>query len=181
MVVRVPNWWAAQKQPRLKVEINLGDSPQSMLGLGSLLDFNVRLAIGKEPLTEEEWQELLKGTDSLVKIKGQWVEVDREKIQAVLSHWNQLKKAAREGLSISEAFRLLAGVDQCKYSDSVAEWSDVKPGAWSKTVLEQLQTRTTFLQANVRNFHGTLRPYSIQRGAMALDALSTQTKRLSCG
>jgi non-specific serine/threonine protein kinase len=159
VVVRVPNWWAPQQRPRLKAEVSIGSQPQSMLSFNNLCDFNVQLAIGGEPLTEEEWLALQERTESLVKIKGQWVEIDREKLKSVLSHWNQFKKATKNGLSISEAFRLLAGMNQSKPSDSIVEWSDVKPGAWLKTVLEQLQNPQCFSTVKLENLQGTLRPY----------------------
>lgn len=159
VVVRVPNWWTPQKKPRIKAEVQIGSKAQSMLGLGSVFDFNVQLAIGDQSLTQEEWLALQQGSENLVKIKGQWVEIDREKLNAVLSHWNQLKKAAKNGLSMAEAFRLLAGMDTSTSSDTLAEWSEIKPGAWLETVLEQLKNPQSLPSAELCQLQGTLRPY----------------------
>ncbi len=160
VVVRVPNWWTPQKRPRLKAEVCIGDKPQSMLGLSSLLDFDVKLSLGSESLTEEEWLELSKSTGNLIKIKGQWVEIDREKLNAVLSHWNQLKKAAKKGISMSEALRFLAGVEAAESSDdTLAEWSHVKPGQWLKEALELLQNPQEGADIKLHALQGTLRPY----------------------
>lgn len=157
VIVRIPNWWIPRKPPRVKADIQIGGQSPSTLGLGSLLSFNVQLAVGNESLTEEEWADLQHSNDPLVKIRGQWVEIDRDKLATVLSHWNELKAAAREGLSISETLRYLSGIDQP--DTPVAEWSDVKAGAWLKTVLEQLQNPQKLQSADLSQLQGTLRPY----------------------
>ena len=42
-------------------------------------------------------------------MRGQWVEVDREKLTEALDHWKQLEEQAEDGLSFIEGMRLLAG------------------------------------------------------------------------
>lgn len=160
VMVRIPNWWSPQKPPRLKADIQIGEQSPSTLGLSSLLSFNVQLALGDEALTEEEWAALQHSSDPLVKIRGEWVEIDREKLTAVLSYWNHLKTAAKEGISISEALRYLSGIDQPGVP--IAEWSDVKSGAWLRTALEQLQNPQNFQSADLSLLQGTLRPYQAQ-------------------
>ena len=172
VIIRVPNWWNAQKPPRLKTEIHLGGRPGSVLGLGSLLEFDIGLALGNgEQLTREEWNSLQKGEGSLVKIKGQWVEVDRDKLNALLSHWDQLKKVSRGGLSMAEGLRLLAGINPATLPNREAngegasvEWSQVTAGNWLKTVLEKLKNpqqcqEKAVEEALSRELQGTLRPY----------------------
>lgn len=172
VIIRVPNWWNAQKPPRLKAEVHLGEKPASMLGLGSLLEFNIGLALGDgEQLTREEWDSLQKGEGNLVKIKGQWVEVDRDKLNALLSHWDQLKKASRDGLSMAEGLRLLAGISPATLTagevsgeGTSAEWSQVRAGSWLKTILENLKDPQLCQEKAVekalnRGLQGILRPY----------------------
>jgi non-specific serine/threonine protein kinase len=55
---------------------------------------------------------LLAGDDGagLAFIKGQWVEVDREKLQQAMDHWRQLVQQHENGrISFLEGMRLLAG------------------------------------------------------------------------
>lgn len=48
--------------------------------------------------------------DQLLLLKGQWVEMDREKLTVALDHWKEVEKAFRDGtLSFIEGMRLLAG------------------------------------------------------------------------
>ena len=141
-----------------------------MLGLNSLVEFDIRLAHANgEQLTREEWLDLQQEEGNLVKIKGQWVEVDRDKLNALLSHWDHLKKASGEGLSMAEGLRLLAGMNQTaltdeKVEESSAEWLQVTAGSWLKTILEQLRDPQNCQEKEVeevlnRRLRGTLRPY----------------------
>ncbi len=144
IVVRVPNWWSSSSRPRLKVHVHLGDQPTSQLGLNALMDFHVSLALGNgEKLTMAEWQEIQATSGNFIKIKGQWVEIDRDQLNAVLSKWEHLKKGARHGISMAEGLRLLASggakMTEEVETDVSAEWSSVKAGQWLKSVLDQLK------------------------------------------
>lgn len=164
IVVRVPNWWTSQKRPRIKAEISIGDKPQSMLGLNSLFNFDVKLAVGGVALTQEEWEQLCQGSDRLVKIKGQWVEVDRAKLNSILSQWEQVKKTARAGISMTEALRLLVGMnDPSTANDSPSEWSHVKPGQWLESVLQALKNpKGAIAELKLEGLQATLRPYQVK-------------------
>ena len=74
-----------------------------------MLDFKVQLALGDQELTEAEWRKLLAAEEGLVLLRGQWVEVDRQKLTEALDHWKQLEAQAEDGLSFIEGMRLLAG------------------------------------------------------------------------
>ena len=106
VLVRLPDWW--RKRPRVQVGVTIGQKRQQTLDATTLLDFDVTLALGDQPLTNKEWKELLAADDGLVLLKGQWVEVDREKLTAALDHWKEVEKASRDGtLSFIEGMRLL--------------------------------------------------------------------------
>lgn len=175
IMVRVPNWWNAHKPPRPTISIKIGDNQQSHLGLNSLLDFNVNIALSDGMhLTPEEWQELLSSNGGLVKIKGQWVEVDKDKLKAVLSHWDRLQKAAKNGLSMAESLRLLAGKGANLLDHShaiepevIVEWSSVMAGDWLKQTLEQLRDPQNCRDNSVEgllkdSLQAVLRPYQLK-------------------
>jgi len=61
VMVRVPDWWKADRPRRLEVSITVGDKPPSALGLDALLDFSVALTLDGETITEREWREILAG------------------------------------------------------------------------------------------------------------------------
>ena len=108
ILVRLPDWW--KKRPRPRVAVRIGEAKQKRFDVGAMLDFQVQLALGDQQLSEAEWRELMDADDGLVMLRGQWVEVDRQKLQEALDHWKQVEQQAEGGISFLEGMRLLAGV-----------------------------------------------------------------------
>jgi non-specific serine/threonine protein kinase len=100
VLVRLPDWW--RKRPKPRVNVTIGDKETSRFGADTMLDFNVELALGDQKLTQREWRELLAGEDGLVRLKGQWVEVDRQRIGEALDHWKRVEAEAGDGISFVE-------------------------------------------------------------------------------
>ncbi len=174
ITVRVPNWWNPQKPPRPQVVVKLGDNTKGQLGLDTLLDFDMHLALAEGvTLTQEELLSLQDSSSNLVKIKGQWVEIDRAKLESVLTHWNKIQRSAKNGLSMAESLRLLAGSgsnftnnSSVIESESVVEWSKVVAGDWLKTILDQLRNPQHTPEKSIEkilkeHLHGVLRPYQL--------------------
>lgn len=168
LMVRIPNWWNSQKPPRPKVKVTVGENSKTIMGLSSLLDFDIRLMLDNgETLTHEEWQDLLNASDNLVKIKGNWVEVDRTQLQSVLSHWTKLQRSVKDGLTMAESLRLLAGASGSTVDGEVLdEWSAVTAGNWLHGVLDKLRNPRQYQEKEVetvlnQHLKGTLRPYQL--------------------
>ena len=102
----------------------------------------------------------------MVLLKGRWVEVDREKLGAVLRQWEQVQQeAGADGVSFLQGMRLLAGAPvDARLSGllegEAASWSDVRAGDWLAARLRELR-RPQELAATVPTdqLHATLRPY----------------------
>src|SRR5499433_2480081 len=110
LVVRVPDWWRARRPPRPEVAVRVGEKKPSALGMDALLDFSVGVALGDERLTAAEVRELMASSSGLVRLRGQWVELDRERLREVLAHWERVRREAEQGgVSFLEGMRLLAG------------------------------------------------------------------------
>jgi len=63
-----------------------------------------------EPLDNEEIATLLASTDTLVLLRGVWVEIDRDRLERALRQFKEAEALAeRDGLTFAEAMRLLAG------------------------------------------------------------------------
>ena len=141
IVVRVPDWW--KKRSRVGVEVQLGGSKPAGLGLEALVDFDVRVALDGEPLTEKDLAALAAQDNGLGLVRGRWVEIDREKLEQVLAHWKNAQRAARDGLSLLEAMRLLAGVNPdsaAPLEPDLADWSLVSAGPWLAETLKSLRS-----------------------------------------
>ncbi len=99
-------------------------------------------------------------------VKGKWVEVDRDKLGAVLEQWRDVQKQAQAGgVSFGEAMRMLAGAeldgdDSNGTEDARQEWSEVIAGKWLSSRLDAL--RSPELRAEIDSdagLRGELRPY----------------------
>ncbi|MBE0583945.1 MAG: ATP-dependent helicase, partial [Desulfofustis sp.] len=98
--------------------------------------------------------------------KGQWIEVDREQLNAALKHWQKVEaRAAGEGISFIEGMRLLAGapadLSAAEAADGVARhWSEVSAGGWLKNLLGELRRPGGLADGDLnQEFRGVLRPY----------------------
>lgn len=165
VVVRVPDWWKSRGSARPRVQVSVGSKSPSTLGLDALLDFSVNVVLGGERLTDREWKEILSRTDGLALIKGQWVEIDRQKLKEVLAHWKAVEKEAAGGLSFLKAMRLLSGAsldsdDPTGIEGAKEEWTSRVSGPWLTQALEELRERDALgsLDAN-GHLKATLRPY----------------------
>jgi superfamily II DNA or RNA helicase len=165
LVVRVPDWWRAKRPPRPEVAVRVGDKKPSALGMDALLDFSVGVALGDETLTAAEVRQLLAGAGGLVRLRGQWVELDRDRLREVLSHWERVRRDAEQGgLSFLEGMRLLAGAgrsdDEASMLAAAEGWSRVEAGAWLARTLESLRGPDGLAAADPgADLRGTLRPY----------------------
>jgi non-specific serine/threonine protein kinase len=176
ILVRLPDWW--KKRPRPRVSVTIGDRKQKRFDAQGMLDFQVQLALGDQELTAAEWRELMAAEDGLVLLRGQWVEVDRERLREALDHWKQVESHVPDGLSFVEGMRLLAGapkdlaIDETGF-DEQRDWSFVKAGDWLGTMLSDLRSPEHLEEANPgRALKTTLREYQ-QTGVSWLSFLSS--------
>ena len=163
LLVRLPDWW--KKRPRPRVSVTVGEKRKSVLGLNAMLDFRVDLSLDGQKLTREEWRRLMESEDGLALVKGQWVEVDREKLAQALEHWEQVEaKAGRDGISFIEGMRLLAGAPADLNPEAMdnedVPWSHVDAGKWlSKTLAGLRNPRGLTVPGLGSGFQGELRQY----------------------
>src|SRR2546426_11895330 len=165
LIVRVPDWWRRRRPPRPEVAVRVGEKKPSAVGMDALLDFSVAVALGDEKLTAAEVRQLLASSGGLVRLRGQWVELDRERLREVLAHWERVRREAQDGgLSFLEGMRLLAGAgrtdDEAAVLAAGEGWSRVEAGAWLARTLEGLRGPDGLASADPGDdFRGTLRPY----------------------
>jgi non-specific serine/threonine protein kinase len=168
IVTRIPNWWKNGRGRRPQVSVRVGEQRNAGLGVDSLLSFSIESTLGGEKLTEEEWRALMAADSGLVSLRGQWVEVDREKLNSVLDHWKRVARhAAGDGVSFLEAMRLLAGVrlgaeavDEA--AAPTADWSEVVAGDWLRETLEHLRQPESAASFDPNaHLNATLRPYQV--------------------
>jgi SNF2 family DNA or RNA helicase len=164
--VRLPDWW--KTRPHLQVRVNIDHRNAARLGLDAMLDFNVDVALGDKSLAAKDIDALLATDDGLVLFKGQWVEVDREKLQQALEHWRTVEKQAKNGqISFVEGMRLLAGAPADlgaeRQADSERSWMFVAAGDELRGLLAALRNPSQIgdMVDTGSALKATLRPYQL--------------------
>ena len=113
----VPSWWTPAGRRRAKVKLRpkqkqRGDKQQtakSYFAADQLVDYEYQLAIGDEPIDEREWEQLVEAKTPLVLFRGEWVELDPEKMQEMLEFWRS--QSGETGMSLLDLVKLEAEGD----------------------------------------------------------------------
>ena len=165
VVVRMPAAWRAGRPARPRVTATVGTQPPSAVGASALLDFRVALTLDGSPLSAAEAAQLLAASDGLALLRGQWVEVDRDRLARTLDRFQRAERlAAAQGLTFAAAMRLVAGAALAGGDDDLAaadaDWSDVTAGPWLADTLAALRTPAALAELDPGpDLHATLRPY----------------------
>ncbi len=135
-----PPWWnkpGTQLGVRLKLgstSATAGEAPVSSgaLSMDNLVAYRWELSIGETALTHEEFDALVALKSPLVQIRGQWVQLDPDQIEAAIQFWEKQKDLAGE-MSLHEALQLGLGgeadhnglpVDGVEMDDWLTGWLD---------------------------------------------------------
>ena len=164
VVVRMPANWRAGRPSRPQVTATVGAKAPSALGTDALLDFRVEVTLDGQRLSQAEVKAILAGANGLALIRGQWVEVDQERLERMMSRFREAERLATEGgLSFAAAMRMLAGADVGKDGAAAGadlDWSRVTAGPWLAETLKGLRSPDELAKVSPgRELHGTLRPY----------------------
>ncbi|HEX8757678.1 MAG TPA: DEAD/DEAH box helicase, partial [Steroidobacteraceae bacterium] len=165
--VRIPDWWKPERPTRPQVSAKIGTAAAEGLGAQALLDFSVAVTLEGEPLTEAERQQILSAAGGLVRLRGQWVEADGEKLAAALSHWQRIERdASAGGLSFYQGMRLLAGAASGgrvveELPEPLRQWSGVEAGDWLRELLARVRNPDGEHALSEAGLRATLRPYQV--------------------
>jgi len=175
VVVRMPANWKAGRPARPQVTATVGGQAPAGLGQDALLDFRMELTLDGGRLTEAEIRDLLARSDGLALIRGQWVEIDRERLGRMMERFRAVEqRAAQDGISFAAALRMFAGADVASDGSESADpdWSGVVAGPWLAETLKALRSPEGLARVEPGSaLRGTLRPYQ-QVGVRWLHLLS---------
>jgi SNF2 family DNA or RNA helicase len=93
--VVVPAWYTPQGRKRAKVRLKAKgksltvgeDKSKQYFSFDRLVEYQYDLAIGGEPVNEQEWNQLVSAKTPLVQFRGQWLELDQDKMRQMLEFW----------------------------------------------------------------------------------------------
>jgi len=168
--VIVPAWWTPQGRRRAKLRLKAGGgSPKTAaagpgyFSLEGLVKYRYELAIGDQTVTAEEWRQLVDAKTPLVQFRGQWVELDRDKMQQMLEFWQTHGQGEAE-ITLGELLHKAAAGE---------EDIDVSQDRALAAVLANLQEPTRFEPIpDPDAIHGTLRDYQ-KRGVAWIQFLES--------
>jgi non-specific serine/threonine protein kinase len=160
------------------MSVSIGNSVPSRLNSDALVDFDAKIFLGEEKVTEDEIRQLLSETEGLAFIKGKWVEVDHKKLQEMLKAYEKAHElAANEDINIIEAIRFQLNAEKVlKITESEGEL-EVTNGQWLNSVFDRLTNPEKIESITCGDkFNATLRSYQ-ERGISWLNFM----KRLGLG
>ncbi len=157
----VPPWWnqrgsrlgvRVKLTPRSSDPIQISNNPK--LGLNALVHFEWELALGETTLTRAEFEELAALKTPLVQVRGEWVQLDTEQVEAAIRFWEKQQHSGE--MKLIEAAQLALGSD----SAHGLPLDDVQAEGWVKDWLENLSDNQRLTElSQPQGLDGTLRPY----------------------
>jgi len=156
-IVMLPAWWAGGMQTRLTARLVATPRARTgrMLDIGSIMEFDWKLAIGDYSVTLEDLQRLADAKSPLVNMRGQWMEAGSEKIRKAADF---LKKKGR--MTVRDLVLMELG------SRDAPEWMDLSVSGRDDLIAGMMETLRG--NAEIRElpqpdgFAGTLRPYQLR-------------------
>ncbi|MEV7227032.1 DEAD/DEAH box helicase [Polymorphospora sp. NPDC051019] len=155
--VLLPSWWrrpSARLGARLQARSRTAPgtvATASAVGLESIVDYQWELSLGDEPLTADELGELARLKTPLVRLRGQWVELDAKRLAAGL----RLLRAGGE-MTVADLLRL--GLSTPDDPESLPVLGVSADGPLGDLLAGQAERHLTPVDEPPA-FRGTLRPY----------------------
>lgn len=171
-IIIVPSWWTAQGRRRTKVRLKTasrssqkGNSDVALgrLSLKSIISYQYQLSVGGQEVTPEEWLQLVNAKTPLVQFRGQWIELDREKMQELLLFWQTHQDEEAE-ITLQDMLKVEAE------SEDDLEWEHDQ---YLTDILSRLHNKDSFAPiGELPGLQGSLRDYQ-KRGVAWLQYLES--------
>ncbi|MGB0715207.1 MAG: DEAD/DEAH box helicase [Phycisphaerae bacterium] len=157
----LPRWWRDDR-PRLQLELDIRPPSESSVveregvGFDTIVSYDWRVAIGDVRLSKDEIDSLANARESLVKLRGQWVEVQPDDLKAAI----RFSQDHREGqMTVLESLRYCY---LSEHHDTGLPIAGIKARGWIENLLEST-ARCDSIEPleSPDGFQGKLRPYQL--------------------
>lgn len=155
----VPPWWN-QRGGRLGVRLRLEPKGSEAVSSGKLafdrlVRYSWELSLGETSLTREEFEALVAFKAPLVQIRGQWVQLDSNQVEAAIRFWDEQQQSGE--LTLLQAAQYALGAQPTAQGLPVDE---VEAEGWILEWLQRLEQpdRVSDLP-QPDSLQGELRPY----------------------
>ena len=169
--VQLPGWWM---KPSSRLGLRLAastpsqpgqvDTGRSVMGFDALAEFRYQLAVGGEVLTDAELAELADMKSPMVRLRGQWIELDAKRLASGLKLVGRTADA-----TVGELLRLGLGIGTDGGADQLPV-EGVDADGWLGELLSGRAEHRLAAVDLPASFVGQLRPYQA-RGLAWLDFL----------
>lgn len=132
------------------------EMPSGHFGLDALLQFDWQIAVGNLRLSTQEFQRLASSKTPLVKLRGQWVQID---LDAAAKAAQFLQQQQDKPLTLVDALRTAYGTSRAETGLPVLGLGGT---SWVEQLLEQAPGVKVETHGQPKTFHGTLRPYQLR-------------------
>lgn len=154
--VIVPAWWTPQGRRRAKIRmknassssVSNSASARGFLSLDRLIEYDYQLSLGDAIVSPEEWQHLIESKSSLVQFRGQWVELDKDKMAEMIAF---LEHQENTPFSIPDLIKKLAEQQDVFELDQEAPFAQILAQLSNDTQLELMDTPKA-LHAELRDY-----------------------------
>ena len=158
--ILLPQWWTRKgTRGRLTVKAVVATpklKSEGGLGLDQLVKFDWKVALGGSVLTRGELEDLARLKTPLVRVRGQWVHVSAQEIEAALRFWKEKGGKA----AVRDLLRLDLGVPG---TTPALPFDGVEATGWVGDLLRKVEGHAAFEEvAPPPGLHGTLRPYQVR-------------------
>jgi SNF2 family DNA or RNA helicase len=160
--VMVPPWWnkpGARLGLRAKLKSPAKETGKGILTLKTLVEFDWKLALGDQELTRQELERLAALKMPLVQIRGQWVLLQPQEVEAAIAFWEQKRRHGQ--MNLHDALGMALGA-----TDEVEGLpvDGIETTGWLDELLQHLAGRERLQELPPPiGFVGQLRPYQ-ERG-----------------
>lgn len=142
--VLLPAWWT-RKGTKLRLSVRANVKAPKMQGgsglsLEEIVQFDWEVALGEQTLSLKELEALAKLKAPLVQVRGQWVELNADEIQAALDFW---KKKATDKATAREVMQMALGRAR---TPGGLDFGGVAATGWIGDLLAQLEGREGFAE-----------------------------------
>ncbi len=168
IIVRMVNLWK-KPPPKLQLKITADTDGKSAsasaagLSVHHLLRFSIRACLGGYDLTPEELEQLLKNGEGLIRFKGEWIQLDAEKIRTLMERWQTaVRLLSSTGIPLVRGLQLLVNgpSDYMPELPEPDEDCSIEPGANLKEMLATLTGEKPVPAPPISPaLSGILRPY----------------------